>query len=406
MRRILLFLLGFGVVAPIAAQETPLEPPDLGRFVRWGPVRVRPSLVLQNLGYDDNVFYRTGDQPTEGDWFVTLSPRVAGVALFGDSAFLTFDGRLDYTAYASTSELNFTNTFLGGRLTVPFDTFGFYLDLGHDRTQDRPIDLEDARPIRTNDRLGFGGIVKLGWRIDAEIGVLRSDWRNTDENFLSAEGFTVGDLLDRDEEGTRAKFRYRVRDRLRVTLETQRKTYDFLNDDPRIARDGKESRFLPGVEFAEGGRLTGSFRYGHARLDLEREGLTDYSGPVGEAKLAWRPGAQTTVRLEALRDATYSIYESNQIYLRKAYDLRVVRYFNRLIGVEAGWRPGKLIFPDQTREDDLNDVDVGVKLRLSENALGRRVEYTLRWTRYRRDSTLDNFDQSRSVLGIGAVVGY
>ena len=72
-----------------------------------------------------------------------------------------------------------------------------------------------------------------------------------------------------------------------------------------------------------------------ARLDLEREGLTDYSGPVGEAKLAWRPGAQTTVRLEALRDATYSIYESNQIYLRKAYDLRVVRYFNRLIGVEA-----------------------------------------------------------------------
>jgi hypothetical protein len=408
MHRIAILLLAVAAAVPIGAQTSPLEPPELGRFLRWGPVRVRPSLVVPNFGYDDNVFYRTGDQPTEGDWFVTLSPRVNGLALFGNRAFLTFDGRYDYTAYATKTSLNYSNYYIGSRLTVPFESFGFYLDLGHDRTQDRPIDLEDARPIRTNERLGYGAIVKLGWRTDAELGVTRSTWRNVDANYRTGSGLTIGDLLDRDEDGTRMKLRYRMFGRTRLTLETLRKTYDFANDTPGVAPDGKESRIVPGIDFGEGGRLSGAIRYGHANLDNEGTQTTDYSGRVGSAKLAWKPGTQTTVLLETKRDAYYSIYEASRIYVQTSYDLRVIRYFNRALGAEVGWRPGKLTFPGdpRNREDRLNDADVGVRLRLSENALGRRIEYTLRLTRYDRNSTVDTYDTARTVLGFGAVLGY
>ena len=408
MRRTAILLVLAAAAVAVRAEDSPLEPPDLGRFVRWGPVRVRPSLVIPNFGYDDNVFYRTGDQPREGDWFLTLSPRVTGLALFGNTAFTTFDGRLDYTAYAKESALNYTNSYLSGRVTLPFDSFGFYVDLGWERTQDRPIDLEDARPIRTNARTGFGAIVELGWRTDAEIGVLTSTWRNEDENYKTSDGLTIGDVLDRDEEGTRVRVRYRLFGRLRATLETLRKTYDFANETPGVAPDGKESRVVPGIDFGEGGRISGSLRYGHASLDNEGTTTTDFSGRVGSARLAWKLGGQTTLRLETKRDAYYTIYEASRIYVQTAYDVRLVRYFNRALGAEIGWRPGRLEFPGDPRgrEDDLNDVDAAIRLRLSENTLGRRIEYTIRLTRYRRDSTVDSFDQSRNVLGFGAVLGY
>ena len=408
MHRIAILLIALGAAFPAVAESSPLEPPDLGRFLRWGPVRVRPSLVVPNFGYDDNVFYRTGDQPTEGDWFITLSPRVTGLALFGHAAFVAFDGRYDYTAYASNTSLNYSNYFLSGRLTVPFDRFGFYVDLGQDRTQDRPIDLEDARPIRTNERLGYGVIVELGWRTDAELGFTDSDWRNVDENYRTSTGLTIADILDREERGTRARIRYRMFGRTRFTLDTLRKTYDFTNDTPGVAPDATESRFVPGIDFGEGGRLSGTIRYGRANLDNDGTELEDFSGRVGSAKLAWRPGSQTTVLVETKRDAYYSIYEASRIYVQTSYELRVIRYFNRALGAEIGYRPGKLTFPGDplNREDRLNDADVGLRLRLSENALGRRIEYTVRLTRYDRDSTVDVYDTARTVLGVGAILGY
>ena len=38
---------------------TKLEPPDLSRYLRWGPLRVRPLIEVRDLGHDDNIFSDT-----------------------------------------------------------------------------------------------------------------------------------------------------------------------------------------------------------------------------------------------------------------------------------------------------------------------------------------------------------
>jgi hypothetical protein len=398
-----------------AQATTALDPPALERYLRWGPVRVRPGFTLTNLGYDDNVFYRTAGtaRPAEGDWYATLSPRAEGVVLLGHRAFATFDGKLDYTAYKDNSEINYTNSSLASRVTLPFRGAGLFWDVSHRRTQDRPLDLQDARPVRRERSLGAGMIVKAGWRTEFEIGSAFTRFSNSDDNFLQCRGaggsapcYTIGDLLDRTETVNQVRARYRLLGRTRLTLEARLRDLNFGSRDARVARDGRETRLLPGIDFGEGGRLTGTLRVGRSRLDIDATPGTDYAGLVGEARLSYRVGGGLTLQAGGQRDVAFSIYSGNEFYVRRATDVRAIKYFNRLFGVEAGYGRGRLDFPSTVRTDRLATYDGGVRLRLSETALGRRVEYTLKWVHTRVDSSLNGLDQSRSTVGVGAVIGY
>lgn len=414
MRRVVVALVAVACAALAARAQSSLEPPPLDRFVRWGPIRVRPAIALTGLGYDDNVFYRTATTiPPEGDWFATISPSATGLILLGHQAFITFDGRVDYTAFAKNSEINYTNWLVTTRLTVPFRKMGAFVDAAWLQSLDRPLDLQDARPIRREARLGAGLIFKLGWRTEIELGRLDTRFRNTDDNFLQCTGpdgtapcYTISDLLDRVETGTQVRAWYRAFGRTRLTIEARRKDIDFRTSDPTIARDGDEQRLVPGVDFGEGGRLSGTARAGWSRLDIDGTPEIDYDGLVAEARLAYQVGNGLTLYGSAVRDVAFSIYEGNNFYIRRIRDARGVKYFNRLFGIEAGYGNGHLNFPATGRADRLTAYDLGVRLRIGERTLGRKVEYALRWVRTRTESTDDSRDSSRSTLALGAVLGY
>ena len=56
-----------------ADARSKLDPPELGNYVRWGPFRVRPGLVLSNVGYDDNIL-GSSSNPI-GDYTATVSAK-------------------------------------------------------------------------------------------------------------------------------------------------------------------------------------------------------------------------------------------------------------------------------------------------------------------------------------------
>lgn len=405
MLRVLAVLFLAVAFLPAAAQSSALDPPALDRYLRWGPLRVRPGLEVRNFGYDGNVFYRYADDPrgeSVGDWTITLGPKVDGVVLFGSRAFLTFRSRLDYTAYRSYSEINYFNTYNDARLTFPFRRFGVFAEAGYDRTRDRPIDAQDTRPIRRDRSAGVGGIVRLGWRTEAELAFTRDDWSGTDDNP------TFEPRINRVETGTRFRLRYLLVGRTRLTFEGRR--LDIAFDDPAVAvtRDGTSDRWLPGVSFGEGGPLSGSLKAGPAKIDLVQSAGPEYDSWVGEAKLVYRPGRQTTFALDWSRDAVYSVLDFSDLYLYRRTELQAIRYLNSLIGVEARVRRGSVdyLLDPGGRVDDLFDWSTGVRFRLGETALGRRVEYSLTWNDYTRDSNDDRFDSHRRVVGFGAVLGY
>jgi hypothetical protein len=400
-------LLATAISPSVFAQSiSPLDPPDTSRYLKWGPFRVRPNLTIPNLGYDSNVFYRPDNStlPQVGDYFIALAPGVQGVVLFGHRAFLTFDERLEFYAYASESDLNYFNQAGRTRLTVPFRRFGVYGDFGYYRTRDRPIEAQDARPIRKDIPTGAGFILKLGWRTDAELGFTRTQFSAEDENDP-----TIGPRNDRVEKGTRFSARYLVVGRTRLLFDSSDRSIRFDDPTTRLVRDGDERRVLLGVDFGLGGRIAGTVRVGYSNFDLSLPAAKDFQGVIADAALAYNFGdSGSRLTFVGARDARYTIYAASNLYVYTGGELTLIKYFNRFLGMElgAGRAQYEFIGDPTGRIDDQTSGTVGIRFRISENQLGRRVEYALRYARWVINSTQDSLDQNRGTFGFGVSFGY
>ena len=402
------FLFVLTLAVPAIAQDiSPLEPPDTSRYLQWGPLRVRPGLTIPTFGYDSNVFYSTDDADDQvGDYFINISPRVDGLVLFGHRGFLTFTERLEFYVYASEHDANYFNQLGRARFTLPLGNYGIYVDGGYDRVRDRPADADDIRPIRREIPFGTGLIFKFGWRTDAEIGYARSRFTGEDPDALPCPGcFTIEQRIDRVEEGLRLNARYLMFGRTRFTLRASQR--DIVFDEPAVERDAHERRVVPGLDFGLGGRISGTLRAGWANFDLDRPGAEDFQGGIADIALMYRLGGfGSSLALRAQRDIRYSVLESTDLYTYSGGELTFVRYFNRFIGMELGGGRYTLDFLGDPREDDILRGSAGVRFRLSENDLGRRVEYAFRYTLARRDSTEPFYDSTRGTIGFGMSFGY
>lgn len=385
-----------------------LKPPDTSRYLRWGPLRVRPGFAVPAIGYDDNVFSRSGTAEPEGDYLIRLSPRIEGLVFFGKAGFLKFNERFDYTAYAQFSDQNYYENRLDTRLLFPFRRFGVFGDYAINRLRDIPGSELDSRPIRREARWGVGGIAELGWRTDVELGYYESRWTNDDPDRTLSGGFTFAELNDRVETGPRLKVRYRLTGLTRLTLDALAR--DIVFDDPDVGRDSAEWAVLPGFEFGQGAALTGAVKLGRAQIDAQDPTAPDYSGPIGSLALAYRLTSATRVRLEGGRKVGFATYEGFRYYQDDYAEVRAVHYLTRIFGIEAAAGGGRLEFPGATgtdpRVDDVARYEAGLRVRLPESVLGRTTEYTLGVRNYRRDSSVDTLDQSRSVVAFGASVGF
>jgi hypothetical protein len=392
---------------PCLAQRSALEPPDLGRYLRWGPLRARPGFQVSNLGYDDNIFSSNVDPV--GDYTATWAPRLDGLLLLGDRAFLEFEGKLEYTTYLEYRSQNFLNERGQARLTLPYRRMGVYVDGLLNRIQERPLDAEDIRVDRAEDGYGAGVILAPGWRTEIEIGGARERLRYSDPDADPDQTVTVGDRLDRTENLRTLEVRYGVFGRTRLTLDAHTSRIDFRS--PVSAnRQSRGWGIVPGIDFGEGGPLAGAFRVGRMRIDAEDPVQPDFDDIVARAEVRYRLGPRTTLRLDGEREPDYTLSSTGVFYIATRARLRAVRYLNRIVGVEAGASRGTLEFPVSAgvfeREDRLQTYEVGLRFRLAQNSLGRRIEYSLRLERYRRDSNDDAFDRSRTRWGVNAIVGF
>jgi hypothetical protein len=274
--------------------------------------------------------------------------------------------------------------------------------------KERPVDLQDIRPTQRERGLGAGVILLPGWRTELELGLERTRRSYSDPDF-TADGQTIDERLDRDENRANLRARYQLVGRTRLTADARLGRFAFDHPDPEgRSKDSRERTFLPGLDFGEGGRLSGAGRVGWTTIDALDAGFPDFSDVVGKVELAYRPGSRTTLNADALRQPGFTVLGSTLFYLETRARLGAVRYFNRLLGVEANVSRARVSFPGSSDEriDAIVAYDAALRLRLAENSLGRRVEYRLRLEVYERDSTLDSEDLSRTTFGVGAVLGF
>ena len=389
----------------------PLEPPELDQYLRWGPLRVRPGFSVSNFGYDNNVFY---DQSSPlSDLKATLSPRIEGLVLLGSRGFITFTEKLDYTLYKDFTELNALDHTGKYRLTVPFGDFGLFVSTELRRLHERPIDLQDVRAIGRSRRIGLGAIARFGWRTTLELEYSGTDFRYTDEDF-SGLGTDFAEIKDRAESTGNLRLRYELFGRTRLTLDASLRTLEFdnpfLGSLPDVTRNLDQTTVLPGVDFGLGGTLSGTLRIGATTLDYVDPALEDYTGLAGKAALTYRFTNATRLTLNAERRVDFSVWENNSYFIEQSRGLKLVRFLNRFLGAEVGYSGGRLEIPQPidgtTRLDDIRRYSLGLIFRMFENELGRKVEYTLRFTDFKRESSIDGLSLDRNTLSLSADVGF
>jgi hypothetical protein len=100
------------------------------------------------------------------------------------------------------------------------------------------------------------------------------------------------------------------------------------------------------------------------------------------------------------------VFDTTPLYLFTGGDLTLVKYFNRFLGAQIGAGRATLDFLGSPRVDTDTTGTLGLLFRVSENDLGRRVEYSFRYTRFAINSTIDTLDQNRGTIGFGVSFGY
>lgn len=399
------FLIAAGASLPGRA-DGKLEPPDLERYNRWGALRARPRIELTDVGYDDNILGNTTNEVS--DTTATLAPGLDGLMLFGSRAFLVFTERVELTGYKNHHEQSFANQKGSARLTVPLGRFGVFGELLLNRIEERPADLTEIRPKRDENGLGAGILLRLGGRTEIEVGGFATDYVYSDNDFDSSGG-SIAQRLNRTERRTHARADYHVVGRTRLTVEAELKNFEFEEFDPQgQKKDAQGWSLLPGIDFGEGGTLAGSAQLGWSVIDVDDPVKPDFSAVVGEAKLALRHLRRTTLQFEWWRRPSFSVFGDATHLLEHGTAVSFLHYLVWPIGVESRIHLRKLTFPgtDTDREDRGLGYDIGVRLRLAENELGRRVEYSLKLSREKTDSSIEALGQDRTTVGLGAIVGF
>ncbi|MCA1734153.1 MAG: hypothetical protein LC732_11190, partial [Acidobacteria bacterium] len=212
---------------------------------RLGPIRVQPTFVLRNLGYNDNVFGATDDDLAVDDWTATVGAGVQAWLPFGPKMVFGSTLRPEYTWYKDNDELSR----MGGYYDVA--AYGFFNRL---RLEARAL-TEDTQTIVSSELQATTRRETAGFSGRAEVEIFRrlavfagADQRSFEHENPDIEGLDYDvTRLDRDDSAMRAGVRYAWRSWFDVSAMVEKTETEFdLN--PQL-RDNESEAVLVGVHY-------------------------------------------------------------------------------------------------------------------------------------------------------------
>lgn len=331
---------------------------------RWnfGPLRLEPWVELGNLTYHDDLEpWREGKQSD-----VTVS---AGA---GATAFLPLGHRILLAGYALPEYSWWRERSARRRLNGRYGAAAFTdlgrlsLDFkGYWASQPWYIGFENEVPI---------DVRRQGASLGAELRILRrlfvygtaeeTRWRYRDEDLQGAPLPRLRSL-DRDERAASGGLRYRLQDRLSLSLGVRRSETDFLLPD----FDRSNSGSAPTVSLAyAGGRLKLFAEV--SRYDLKpRAGSTfePFEGHTGSARGEWKLGVHSGVSLYSRESLAFSF---------GGVDYYTVKMNGAAVNFPLGWRGHASVFGERGEHTFSGGSQAGQDVR----AYGARVNITV-WRR-------------------------
>jgi hypothetical protein len=275
-----------------------------------GPLRIIPMIVVDNAGYDNNVFSAPEGEPKVGDWTATAGGGGRVILPMGSKFFLRAVAIPQYIWYAQLENRrtwggDFSGSFLalGNRLSFEA-TGGLHrgLSLLNSETQVLVLSTED-------DALGrfeVGLTRTLSLVASADL----SRYRYGQEEI----GVTS---LDRTDTGALAGLRLQLSPSLTVSAGAQGTRSEFV-EEPEV-RDNETYAFLGGVHF-NGPRfyvnLAGGYRKGQP---FNNSLFESYATTVGSYFVAWKAAGPFELQAFGHRRPVYSRVSFNQLFIESRY---------------------------------------------------------------------------------------
>jgi hypothetical protein len=383
---------------------------------RWGPFLVEWRFVIDNIGYDDNVFLTADPEQAESDFIIGLGPEIKAQTRFGPNMALTLEDRLAGEIFLRNSGLNHADNKFAAQYDLLLGPVLLTTRGSWDTNRQRPnSEIDDRTRSNTRD-LSQSFRLFLSSRIDllARLGERR--YRYTDEDrFVTidpdgdgvGERVTIGQALDRTEESVRTEIGWRMSRGIRLFVSWSDTDIEF--DYKPAGRDARDERTTFGAELSPLASLRGRIEFGTAELrgtnpDFD---FLPFDGTVAEISVSYLPTGNTRITARRRSDVRFSTFDRNLFFEETATGLSGESFLGRTWGLQAGWENRELRYPEENtlfsplgekRRDDIRDVYAGFVFRLSGD-----TELGIRFGRRDRDSNSEQFiDKQRYVITTGS----
>ena len=379
MRRfIFLLTAGLAFAPPLASAQTPDEPPPPGTAV-LGPVRLTPSVVLRDLGVDNNVFNEAEDP--KSDFTFTIAPRI-DVAFRARRLRLTLGAVTDFVYFKKYETERSTNASADTRLEVDLGRLRPYVSARGVDTRSRLNTEVDTRARHHDVTYGTGVSFSVASRTR-----LLFNASTTGVEYEEGAEFRGEDLkssFDGRRNALDGGFSMDLTPitRFSVLVAREEQRFDLSPD-----RDSDTWRVTPGLSFSPTGLVTGSASVGYRHFHPVSPSLPDYSGLVSTVSV----GATIYGRHQAQgifnRDVQYSYDDATDYYLETAFGLTWTTLVVGPIDVRG---PGTRSVMDYrnvsepTGRDVMNTYGGGIGYRFGSRA---RVGFNVDWSRRDSDSS-------------------
>jgi hypothetical protein len=357
--------------------------------IHVGPLGLRPSVSITNVGMDSNVF-NDAAAPQE-DFTATIVPRLVA-RVRGGRLVLSYGSAADMVYFKKFTSERSVNASTDVRLDGNFGRLQPYVSAGWVDTKDRLNAEVDVRTPRTQRTVAGGVRLLLASRTAVVVSARRFNL-DFDEGaqFL---GVDLTRTLNSRSDTVDAALQL-----LLTPLTTFSMTTSFQRD--RFAgaseRDSDTLRLLPALQFDPTSLIRGNIAVGYRRFRPLTPALPDYSGLLVQAGLGYTLLTRTRFDLDLTRDVQYSFEELEPYYLSTGSRLTVTHQLVGPLDLQAFGGRQSLAYRQRqvagdVRRDEVDIYGGGAGYRLRDS-----LRLGLTWETNRRRSVLDErrYDRHR-----------
>jgi hypothetical protein len=374
------------LAAGAASAQTPAPDPDAEANIRFGPLSLKSTIALRNLGIDTNVFNEAeADQP-ERDFTMTFSP-TTDVWLRMGRTWLTGTVQVDWVYYNKFASERSANTNYRVGVDRTFNRLAVKANARHLNTRDRPGFEIDARSRRVE--IQYDGEATV--RVMSKTSVGATAWRRRidfdDLAFFQAA--SLAQELDRTSSGTGIVVRHDWTPLTSLALDVSRERERFVVSQ---FRDSDSLRVVGNVTFQPAALLNGSAAVGFRRFTPLPADVPAFRGAVANVNLSYSLLGTTRIGVQATRDIQYSFEFSQPYYLESGVTATVQQQVFGPFDVLARVGTRGLAYTNRVgtavalsdRTDRVNTVGIGAGYRMGTD---KRLGFTI--DRQHRSSSVE-----------------